>query len=131
MGLRVLLFGVAWMAVIAITILIVRPVRPGIAVKIVSVLPDAPPGPPKAGTRYPGGWTVTRAYSAHSTMVVEVETERPSEAMTIAHEVVEPLKYRYDEVLIYTRQPEAPDAARRVQWTPRGGYVEIALTPER
>ncbi len=127
---RVLLFGAAWIAVLVIMIAVVRPHRPAIAVTITSSHPEAAPAPPRPGTRYPG-WTVKRAYSAHHTMVVDVEAEHPSEALAIAREVVEPLRNRYDEVLVYTRAPDAPDAARRVQWTPRGGYVELILVPER
>ena len=127
---RVLLFGAAWVAVLAVMIAVVRPHRPAIAVTITSSHLDAAPAPPKPGTQYPG-WTVKRAYSAHHTMVVEAEAERPSEALAIAREVVEPLRSRYDEVLVYTREPGAPDPARRVQWTPRGGYVELVLVPER
>jgi len=126
---RVLLFGAAWIAVLVIMIAVVRPHRPAIAVTINSSRPEAPPAPPRAGTRYPG-WTVRRAYSAHHTMLVDVEAEHPSEALAIAREVVIPLKNRYDEVLVYTRHPDAPDAARRVQWTPRGGYVQLILAPE-
>ena len=124
---RVLLFGAAWVAVLAVIVVVVRPHPLEIAVNITSSVPEAPPPPPKPGTRHPG-WTVKRAYSAHHTMVVEVDAERPSEALAIAREVVEPLRNRYDEVLVYTREPEAPDAERRVQWTPRGGYVEMILS---
>lgn len=130
MAARVLLFGAAWIAVLAIMIAVVRPHRPAIAVTITSSQPEAAPAPPRPGTRYPGG-TVKRAYSAHHMMVVDVEAEHPSEALAIAREVVEPLRNSYDEVLVYTREPDAPDAARRVQWTPRGGYVELILVPER
>src|SRR6266850_6165289 len=94
---RVLLFGAAWIAVLVIMITVVRPHRPAIAVTITSSHPEASPAPPRPGTRYPG-WTVKRAYSAHHTMVVDVEAEHPSEALAIAREVVEPLRNRYDEV---------------------------------
>jgi hypothetical protein len=128
---RILLFGAAWLVVLAVSIVLVRPHRPAIAVTVSSSHPEAPPPPPKPGTRY-SGWTVKRAYSAHRTMVVEVEADHPtSQALAIAREVVEPLGNRYDEVLVYMRDPDAPDAARRVQWTPRGGYVELILVPER
>jgi hypothetical protein len=122
---RVLLFGAAWVAVLAVIIVMVRPQRARVAVEM-TTMPAPAPAPPRPGTGQPG-WTVTRAYSAHHTMVVEVEADHPSEALAIAREVVEPLRNRYDEVLVYTRSPGAPDAARRVQWTPRGGYVEMDL----
>src|SRR4051812_9125184 len=102
---RVLLFGAAWLAVLAVMIAVVRLHRPVIAVTITSSHPEAGPGPPKAGARYQG-WTVKRSYSAHHTMVVDVEAERPSQALAIAREIVEPLGSRYDEVLIYTRETD-------------------------
>jgi hypothetical protein len=123
---RVLLFGAAWVAVLAVIVVVVRPQRARVAVEMTGSMPAPAPAPPKPGTGQPG-WTVTRAYSAHHTMVVEVEAEPSSQALAIAREVVEPLRNRYDEVLVYTRRRGAPDAARRVQWTPRGGYVEMDL----
>jgi hypothetical protein len=71
------------------------------------------------------GWVVTKATSAQHMMVVDVEAERLEEARGIAVQIVEPVRsHGYDEILIYVRQPGRPDAAvRRVQWTPRGGYV--------
>lgn len=126
---RVLFFGAVWIALLVALALAVgvpaRRTRSSAAPAAAAVQPPPPP-PPRAGTRYPG-WTVTSAYSAHHTMVVEVETDNPSLASSIAAQVVEPLKGRYDEVLIYIREPDqGPDdlAARRIQWTRRGGYVE-------
>ena len=71
------------------------------------------------------GWVVTRATSAQHMMVVDVEAERIEEARGIAVQIVEPVRSQgYDEILIYVRQPGRRDAAvRRVQWTPRGGYI--------
>ena len=60
-------------------------------------------------------------------MIVEVEADRLSDDLKIAAQIVEPLKERYDEALIYFRLPgQRRDhlAPRRVQWTARGGYVE-------
>ena len=107
-----------------------RPGQPRVAPVPPDTRPVAfppPPAPPRAGTRYPG-WTVTSAYSAHHMMVVEVETDLPDTARQIAAQVVEPLKDRYDEVLIYIRTPRTPKdelPERRIQWTRRTGYVEI------
>jgi hypothetical protein len=72
------------------------------------------------------GWTVTKATSAQHMMVVHVDAERLEEARGIAVQIVEPVRtHGYDEILIYVRQPGRRDAAvRRVQWTPRGGYVD-------
>ena len=71
------------------------------------------------------GWAVTRATAAERTLVVDVEAERIEEARGIAVQVVEPVRsHGYHEILIYVRQPGRRDAAvRRIQWTPRGGYV--------
>jgi len=126
---RVLLFGAAWMGLLAaLTMAVGRP-RASVTSSVSSV--SVGPPPPRAGARFPG-WTVTRAYSAHHMMVVEVEAERLADGSKIAAQVVEPLKDRYDEVLIYLRNPghRADDlAARRIQWTPRAGYVESVYAP--
>ena len=127
---RILLFGTAWMAILAALLFGLR--RPGqppvgsVTTDARPATPPPPPAPPRAGTRFPG-WTVTSAYSAHHMMVVEVETELPDTARQIAAQVVEPLKDRYDEVLIYIRTPRTPKdelPERRIQWTRRTGYVE-------
>jgi hypothetical protein len=73
------------------------------------------------------GWSVTRANSAHQAMVVEIEAQHPETALTIAEEVVAPMRSRgYEEILIYVRpQGGGPDApVRRIQWTRNGGFVE-------
>jgi len=73
-------------------------------------------------------WVVTRATSARRAMVIDVEADKPEDAQKIAQEMVEPLRAKYDEVLIYVRPIGSPlDAVtRRVQWTPGGGFVETA-----
>ena len=72
------------------------------------------------------GWVVTKATSAQHMMVVDVEAERIEEARGIAIQIVEPVRSKgYDEILVYVRQPGSRiPVVRRVQWTPRGGYVE-------
>jgi hypothetical protein len=76
------------------------------------------------------GWVVTRATSAQHMMVVDVDAERLSEARGIAIQIVEPVRsHGYDEILVYVRQPGSREAAvRRIQWTPRGGYVESTFS---
>ena len=124
---RVLLFGAAWILCLAAAAAAVRlSVRPVISVEHRSLPLPPPAPPPRVEMRYPG-WTVTRAYSAHHMMVVEVEADHPADSSKIAAHVVEPLKGRYDEVLVYVRSPgqRADDLpARRIQWTPRAGYIE-------
>ncbi|HEY6362481.1 MAG TPA: hypothetical protein VIX63_15315 [Vicinamibacterales bacterium] len=72
------------------------------------------------------GWVVTKATSAQSMMVVEVDAERLDDAGGIAIQIVEPVRSRgYDEILVYVRQPGSRTrTVRRIQWTPGGGYVE-------
>jgi hypothetical protein len=72
------------------------------------------------------GWAVTKATSAQHMMVVEVDAERLDDARGIAIQIVEPVRSSgYDEILIYVREPgRTTPAVRRIQWTPRGGYVE-------
>lgn len=73
-------------------------------------------------------WTVTRANSAHHALVVDVEARRVEQARQIAEQIVEPVRSRgYQEILIYIRKTGNPDAPmRRIQWTPRTGYIETA-----
>ncbi len=77
-------------------------------------------------------WTVTSATSAHHVMVVEVEAQQPEQARPVAVQIVEPVRERYEEILIYVRRPGTSNelAARRIQWTPRGGYVETIFNPD-
>jgi hypothetical protein len=72
------------------------------------------------------GWRVVRSLAAHRVLVVEVETGRPQQARAIALQLVEPQKDRYTEVMIYVYRPGRRGVGpnRRVQWTPRRGYVE-------
>ena len=141
---RVLLFGAAWVTVLAGLVFALWPEpRPVVGSPSAfesdagAARPKPPPSPPpprpRAGDRYPG-WTVTGAYSAHYAMVIEVETEQPGTALAIAAQVVEPVKDRYEEILLYVHTPGAlPDdlPARRVRWTKRGGYEEIVYAPAR
>jgi hypothetical protein len=73
-------------------------------------------------------WTVTEHLSAHNVLIANVETEHLNEALAIAQQLTEPVKGKYAEVLIYFHRPGRPDTLppRRVQWTPRSGYVETA-----
>jgi len=71
-------------------------------------------------------WVVTRASSARRAMVMDVEADRPEDAQKIALEIVEPLRAKYEEVLIYVRPIGSPisGVTRRIQWTPDDGFVE-------
>jgi hypothetical protein len=75
------------------------------------------------------GWRVVNTTSAHRMMVVEVETHRVNEAVAIAQQVVNPVRDRYDEILVFFFEPDASPrrASLRIQWTPRGGYRRLQL----
>jgi hypothetical protein len=78
-------------------------------------------------------WTVTEQLSAHHVLVVHVETRYLNEARAVARTIVDPIlpKDNYAEILIYFHRPGRPDPLppRRVQWTPRAGYVETVYAP--
>lgn len=101
--------------------------------------PAAAPGAPKNPLVRPQpkpsafGWTLVKAASAHTAMVLEVETSRPWEAVAIAQQLTEPYKDRFDEVLVFFFVPEAEPrlAVRRVQWTRANGYQTLELRPAR
>ena len=71
-------------------------------------------------------WTVTEQLVAGSVLVLQVETTHLADALAIARELVEPMKARYAEVMIYFHRPGRPTTLppRRVQWSPARGYVE-------
>jgi hypothetical protein len=128
--------GVAWLAAFAVFAALLQwsarqPHRsdlpPNGASALVRDLNSAsqPPG------RWPA-WAVTRATSAHKVMVIDVDAEHPERARQIATEIVGPLHTRYEEVLIYVKSADAKDPmVRRIQWTPRGGYVERDFSSAR
>ena len=72
-------------------------------------------------------WHIRNMATAYGAFVIEVEAEDPSQAETIARSLIEPIKDDYDEVLVYVNQrgDDSDLPARRMQWTPSQGYVEI------
>ncbi len=76
-------------------------------------------------------WVVTEQLTAHYVLISHVETQYLEEASSIARQLVDPVKTRYSEVLIYFHRPGRPDTLppRRVQWTRAHGYVETIFTP--
>jgi hypothetical protein len=71
-------------------------------------------------------WTVIKAMSARHEMVIEVEADQPGTARQIAEQLLEPLRGKYEEVLIYVRPIGSPanTIVRRIQWTPDAGLIE-------
>ncbi len=76
------------------------------------------------GPSPPPRWTITHRVAAHRALVIEVDTRRPEQALAIAHDIVEPERERFEEVLVFINRPGRRDMLRRVQWTPQHGYVE-------
>lgn len=125
--------GVAWLGVIAAIALAVhrsgepRPVpRLSTFPPLLTQLNDARPA---AQTEHES-WIVTRATSAHKVLVVDVRAARAADAREIAGYIVGAVAdRRYDEVLVYVWSEDGRRqfADRRVQWTPRGEYVELVI----
>ena len=95
--------------------------------------PRALGGEPFAGADRPlvnEDWEVLRMATAHGVMTIEIELRDIERSLEVARTLVEPLTADYAEVLVYVYAAgqgtggHAP--ARRVQWTGRDGYVEIA-----
>ena len=94
---------------------------------------QAPGGPPApaAGPDEPSlvndGWYVRNMATAHGAFVIEVEAEDPEQTEAISRALVEPIKDDYAEILVYVNRlgDDSDLPARRVQWTPRDGYVEL------
>ena len=82
-------------------------------------------GQPMAGRRWQ--WTATSAQSAMRALVVHVEAFDVTQARRIAAAIVEPRRGKFDDILVYVHRigGSRDMAARRVEWTPRGGYEEI------
>jgi hypothetical protein len=75
-------------------------------------------------------WAVRKVTSAHHVLVVNVDADRVGNAQKIATEIVAPVRDRgFDEVLVYVwaMHRQKPYADRRVQWTPKGGYMELVI----
>ena len=96
------------------------------------VIGPAPPDErviPRGPVRDGPGWRAIGDIYAYGALLMTIETERITDAAHIAFTIVEPIKNGYVEVLLYFQRPDAPLASRRVQWTPRGGYVELDILP--
>lgn len=104
--------------------MIVFPNRP------VAVAPDDPDNA-GAPLLVNDGWHIRNMATAHGAFVIEVEAEDPTQTETIAHVLIEPIQDRYEEILVYVNKlGDGSDLpARRMQWTPSGGYVEITYDP--
>ena len=84
------------------------------------------PAPARRGVE---PWSITGTRTAHHALIVDVVAQQVSEATAIASAIVEPVRHRYEEILVYVRGPgeHGLPAERRVQWTPRAGYAELVI----
>lgn len=96
--------------------------------------PEAPPAPvavfvPPRPASTAFGWRLAAAMSAHRALVLEVETNRPGDALVIARQLTELYEDRFDEVLVFFFDPgdHPRRASVRVQWTRTHGYRTLAL----
>ena len=78
-------------------------------------------------------WYIRNMATAHGAFVIEVEAEDPAQTEAIARALIEPIREDYDEILVYvnTLGDESDLPARRMQWTPGEGYVEITYDSDR
>jgi hypothetical protein len=125
----VALSALAWVAVIALFAIAVQgPARPPdlSPASSTSHLARALSAVATTGNNSHLPWVVTRASAAMNALVIDVEARDPGDAMRIAEEIVAPVRRKYAEILIYIRPAGAGANARvrRIQWTPRGGFVE-------
>jgi hypothetical protein len=130
---RLLVGGVVWLAVVALFATFLyrsaRPVRVPSNESGSALVRTLNKAQPLTDTDW-APWLVTRAATAHNVMVIDVEARHLDHAKSIATEIVEPVRSRgYDEILVYVHQAggKREGAERRVQWTPKGGYVELVL----
>jgi hypothetical protein len=128
---RLVVAGVAWLAAFSLFAALIewsaRPPRPAptppAVTDLVRALNRLESSSPSAKHE---PWTVTRATSAHRAMVIDIEADMPEDARQIANDIVDPLRAKYEEVLIYVRPTGNPvnGIVRRIQWTPHDGFVE-------
>jgi hypothetical protein len=89
--------------------------------------------PPRQDRNPWARWSITEQLAAEHVLIVHVETRHLDEARAVARYIVDPVikKEKYAEILIYFHRPGRPDTLppRRVQWTPRTGYVESVYAP--
>ena len=129
---RLLVAGVAWLAAFALFAALVvwsarpRPTpTPPAVTDLVRALNNLETPDPRVKHE---PWTVIKAMSARREMVIDVEADKPQNARQIAGQLIEPLRAKYEEVLIYVRPIGSPADAvtRRIEWTPRDGFVETS-----
>jgi hypothetical protein len=74
-------------------------------------------------------WTVRKSAGALREMVVHVAAENPERARIIAEQIIDPVREQYVEILVYVHaiDEKRNPLTRRVEWTPRSGYLETSF----
>ncbi len=74
-----------------------------------------------------GRWRILSHESHFDVLVVHTEAHDRRDAADIAHRIVDHLRARFSEILVYTQQPTREANARilRVEWTRAGGFDTI------
>ena len=88
---------------------------------------------PFAGAERPlvnDDWEILRMATAHGVMTIEMELGDLDVALEVARALVEPVTADHAEVLVYVyargQGTGGHTPAKRIRWTGRDGYVEIA-----
>ena len=75
-------------------------------------------------------WEILRMATAHGVMTIEMELGDLDVALEVARVLVEPVTADHAEVLVYVyargQGTGGHTPAKRIRWTGRDGYVEIA-----
>jgi hypothetical protein len=87
---------------------------------------EAPRGPtemPLDNEQY----SILEMATAHGAFTLEVEVDAGADTLTIARQLIEPIKEQYAEVLVYLydRSGDGELPMRRVQWTDGTGYTDV------
>ena len=86
--------------------------------------------PPRGPTEMPldnPQYSILEMATAHGAFTLEVEVDAGADTLAIAHQLVEPIKAQYAEVLVYfyDRSGDGELPMRRVQWAEGAGYTEV------
>ena len=87
---------------------------------------EAPRGPtemPLDNAQY----SILEMATTHGAFTLEVEVDADADTLVIARQLIEPIKERYAEVLVYfyDRAGDGGLPMRRVQWTDGAEYTDV------
>ena len=99
---------------------------------------DRPPADSSAGAPSPSAvigpqlvndeFEIVKMATADDVLVIEVNATEAIESRALAQRLVEPVRDRFPEVIVYIRWPAVPDRSTvKVSWTAEAGYEELVL----